>query len=255
MNVTDYLKSLSVELGALENRVRNFIEGDNWLTDGEWKESVLRTVLKRHLPASVEVARGFVIGVGGHSRQLDILLHDTSKPVLHRDGDLVFVTADAVKGIIDVKSKIHSTNLVGAINNLADNAAFTRSNSNFSEQPDELFVGLFAYGTTLHGGNLCQRVLDVLKTSADEDSRRVINHLCLGNSLFVRYWPYRPGDRARHFGYDMWHGYALADLSPGYFIHNAVDSVSGSSVVLNNDVWFPAEGKERVMSCDAGLYP
>ncbi len=39
------------------------------------------------------------------SSQLDVLLFDATKPVLFRDGDLAFVTPDAVVGIIEVESR------------------------------------------------------------------------------------------------------------------------------------------------------
>jgi hypothetical protein len=48
MNVRDYFESLGHELDALKHRVRYLIAETNWQTDGEWKESVLRQVLRRH---------------------------------------------------------------------------------------------------------------------------------------------------------------------------------------------------------------
>ena len=106
MNVTDYYRSLASELHAVKNRVRNFIGSHHWPTDGEWKESVLRTVLRRHLPSNMKVGRGFVVRPERPSKQIDVLIYDASKPVLYQDGDLVIVTCDAVKGIIEVKSNI-----------------------------------------------------------------------------------------------------------------------------------------------------
>src|SRR5512147_173447 len=103
MNVQSHFRSLADELWALKNRVRNFIDDAHWLTDGEWKESVLRNILRRHMPASVGVGRGFVITPNSCSSQVDILIYDTSKPTLYKDGELVFVTADSVKAVIEVK--------------------------------------------------------------------------------------------------------------------------------------------------------
>lgn len=88
MDTKNHFKSLSLELTALKDRVRNFIDDAHWQTDGEWKESVLRTVLNRNLPYNVEAVRGFVITSHGCSKQIDVLLYDKSKPVLFRDGDL-----------------------------------------------------------------------------------------------------------------------------------------------------------------------
>jgi hypothetical protein len=107
MNVENYFESISLELKALKDRVRNLIGTNHHnLTDGEWKETILRAILKRHLPSNVEVGSGFVVKPNSSSKQIDILIYDTSKPVLYRDGDLVIITPDSVKGIIEVKTKI-----------------------------------------------------------------------------------------------------------------------------------------------------
>ncbi len=65
MNVESYFKSLSLEFTALKDRVRNFIDDAHWLTDGEWKETVLRTILSRSLPQDILIGRGFIVTPGG----------------------------------------------------------------------------------------------------------------------------------------------------------------------------------------------
>jgi hypothetical protein len=114
MRLEAYLRSLTDETEALKNRVRYLIEDRHWQTDGEWKESVIRQILRRYLPNSVTVCRGFVVTATRSSRQLDILICDSSKPVLFRDGDLVFVAPDAVLGVIEVKSKLTVTQFARA---------------------------------------------------------------------------------------------------------------------------------------------
>jgi hypothetical protein len=52
MDIRAHFASLTQELEALRDRVRNLsVEDPHWPTDGEWKESVLRAVLKSYLPA------------------------------------------------------------------------------------------------------------------------------------------------------------------------------------------------------------
>src|SRR5690348_10543597 len=104
MQIEAYFKSLTREVNALKGRVRHLIEGNHWQTDGEWKESVVRQILRRHLPGSVEVGRGFVVTQDAATHQLDVLIFKSSKPVLFRDADLVFVTPDSVVGVVEVKS-------------------------------------------------------------------------------------------------------------------------------------------------------
>jgi hypothetical protein len=68
MDVPRYSQSLLGELEALKDRVRQFIHDHHWLTDGEWKEGVLRNFPRRNLPNTVEVGRGFVVTDAGVSR-------------------------------------------------------------------------------------------------------------------------------------------------------------------------------------------
>ena len=74
MNVPEYFESISLDLNALKNRVRNFISDAHWQTDGEWKESVLRNILRRHLPKNIEVGRGFIVRPEDCSTQIDVLI-------------------------------------------------------------------------------------------------------------------------------------------------------------------------------------
>src|SRR5579872_2090540 len=55
MSLNSYFESLNDEMMGLRDRVRNFIKGQHWLTDGEWKESVLRSILRRNLPSHLAV--------------------------------------------------------------------------------------------------------------------------------------------------------------------------------------------------------
>lgn len=240
MDVTKYFQSLSLELDAMKDRVRNIIGGSHWPTDGEWKESVLRTILRRHLPGTVKVGRGFVIKPGHPSKQIDVLIYDDSKPILYQDGDLVMVTTDAVKGIIEVKSNIGISDFSKITKKLADNAEFI-----LKDRPGNpsIFVGLFSYDSQITM-NHSERILSDIQTTAKQDRNRIINHFSLGESLFVRFWDSSPYGNSN---YDKWHSYLLERKAAGYFINNVVDAVVNDSVYLNQDVWFPAEGKENKM--------
>ena len=61
MDTKKYFESLSLECDALKDRVKNFIADSHWLTDGEWKESVLRSMIKRSISSTVGVGRGFIV--------------------------------------------------------------------------------------------------------------------------------------------------------------------------------------------------
>ena len=234
MNVREYFETLGQEIAALKHRVRHLIADAHWQTDGEWKETVVRHVLRRHLPATAVVGRGFVVSGQTQTRQIDILVHDASKPVLFRDGDLAFVTPDAVLGILEVKARVNDTILRQAAGTIAANAQLIRSHPN-----TRAFSGIFAFD--LDGRARPQRLVDILSEAAPTYDER-LDFACLGASTFLRYWNEDP-ETGRHV-YKSWHAYNVPDLAAGYFVHNVVDAVSPESVFRNREVWFPRPGKE-----------
>jgi hypothetical protein len=233
MRIDEYFRSLTAEVEALRDRVRQLIETSHWQTDGEWKESVIRQILPRQLPASVNVGRGFVITAAAASSQLDVLLFDSTKPVLFRDGDLAFVTPDAVIGVIEVKSRATPHLVAEAAKKLAANMLLIRRHPNI-----HAFAGIFAFED---GGGDSQAYLNAIAGAAERWENRV-DLVCVGGSRFIKYWHFNPEDVQQ--SYDGWHSYDLPERAPGYFVHNVIDSVSPDSVFSNNEVWFPPGGKE-----------
>ena len=115
-----YHRSLAAELNAVKDRVRHLIR--HWPTDGSFKESVLRNVLRRHLPESLFVGTGFVVTAADCSRQIDLLIVDKDHPRLFWDGDLIIVTPDAVRAVIEVKTGLDGPSAIEeAIMTLAAN--------------------------------------------------------------------------------------------------------------------------------------
>jgi hypothetical protein len=233
MRTTDYLQSLSAETQVLKNRVRYLIEDNHWQTDGEWKESVVRQVLRRHLPASVIVGRGFVVSAEDRSHQIDVLIFDSSMPVLFRDGDLAIVTPDAVVGMVEVKSRANPGIIAEAAGKCADDIAFVRRHLN-----SKAFAAIFAFES---GEARPEAYLAAIRDASPEKQQR-LDFVCLGDSRFIKYWDLDPAKGNRF--YETWYSYQLPEMAPGYFFHNVIDAVSPRSVLQNNDVWFPRQGKE-----------
>ncbi|WP_142830830.1 DUF6602 domain-containing protein [Planococcus soli] len=234
MNMVPYFQSISNELSSLQQRVRHLMDDPHWVTDGEWKESVLRNILRRYLPETIKVGRGFIYTKNQCSTQIDVLLYDSSYPIIFKDGDLVFVTPDAVRGIIEVKSKINTQDLSRVFSKLASNAEIVNRNILSDKRP--CFTGLFSF----ENNNVREAAL--LKTLNDVcagNINKVITHICLGTCTFVRFWTNSP-ERQKN----IWHSYALEKLAPAYFITNVLESVSPSSINTNSSIWFPLENKE-----------
>lgn len=234
MKLEHYFTSLAQELGSLKGRVRHLIADAHWLTDGEWKESVVRQVLRRNLPATVEVGRGFVVTGNRASRQLDVLIRDASKPVVFRDGDLAFITPDAVLGVIEVKSRMTAGIFEDSLRKLASDIEMVRLHPN-----TRAFAALFSFEAANTSG---QRLLTILARVLSNSNQR-LDFASIGESIFLKYWELDPRREDRRM-YESWHSYSLPNHAQGYFIHNAIDAISPESVFSNNEVWFPVGGKE-----------
>lgn len=222
-----------MEVNSLKSRVRQLMTNPHWLTDGEWKESVVRQILRRQLPTTALVSRGFIVSGGGESTQIDVLIHDAAKPSLFKDGDLVFVTPDAVLGIIEVKSRIRAADSSDILGKLALNAALIRRHANA-----RAFVSLFAFEADEEA--LAAFILAASQSAPTWNHR--LDFAAIGESGFIKYWDLDPKKPTRL--YNSWHSYDLYGRAAGYFFHNVVDAISPESVLRNSDVWFPATGKE-----------
>lgn len=227
----NYFKSLTLELTALKDRIRSFVQDNHWLTDGEWKESVLRAFLRRHLPRNIEIGRGFVITESGLSTQIDVLIYDSTKPILFQDGTLVVVTADAVLGVLEVKTALDSTGYRKAVKKLSDNIRLIQGRS----EPKRVY-GLFSFEFEDETARKIANRLRTLKEAGNARSWEVINLVCLGNSTFIRFWEFDPQDDQREL--DAWRAYELVDQAPGYFIHNVIQQLCPESVEANKRLWY-----------------
>lgn len=185
MNIEAYFRSLSDECATLKNRVRMLINDRHWPTDGEWKESVLRNMIRRSAPESLTIGRGFVVDHDRCSSQIDVLIYDNSLPVLYREGDLVFIAPSSCRAIIEVKSRLTVAQFREAAIRLADDAEFIRPRG--MEVP--LFTGLFSYeiSTANTAG-----YLQATKDAANGNPLRIIDHAALGDTTFIKYWCSEP---------------------------------------------------------------
>jgi hypothetical protein len=231
-NLEAYHRSLSAELAALKDRVRHLVR--HWPTDGEHKEVALRSVLRRHVPDTVHVGRGFVVTPEDSSPQIDVLLIDASTPALFRDGDLFIVTPDAVRAIVEVKSRLDGEAAIGdAISHLQLAASYCGNGMR-----QQTWAGLFVY----EGDNTDlahQNLLRALGRRA-RDENPAVHCVSAGQSTFVRWWP--------QSSHNQWRSYSLDGLAPAYFLGNLLHHLNGRGSWSARTTWFPlqmAGGKER----------
>lgn len=236
MNLRKHFESLGLEVQAVKNRVRYLIEGNHWQTDGEWKESVLRSVLRRYLPASVLIGRGFVLASDQASHQLDILIYKAESPVLFRDGDLVILTPDAVLGIIEVKTQLNPSEYRNTAEKLSEDISFIRNHPNCFR----VFAGVFSYRSSSGNSE------DYLRKTQEVCMayRKRITFASIGENVFLKYWHFQPNSEKAKM-YQSWHAYNLPKMAIGYFISNVINSVCPDSLYTNSELWYPNSGKEE----------
>jgi hypothetical protein len=256
-NTRLFQESITQELDIIKNRVRDLIGNAHWGEEGRFKEAVLKNILRQFLPKNLSVGTGFILKATGNndndnvlSSQLDIIVYDNTLPVLFSEGDFVITTLKNVRAIIEVKSRLDPTSFRQVVKQFDHSIAhfvheISRQFFSVSNRPipnrKKIFAGIFAFD---FDGNIDSKVID----KSLKESRKVINHISLGRSHFVKFWKQSDGNRlARPIDseYDFYNVYDLDNLSFSYFISNLIDITSGG---LNDRYWFsfPVEGTKEI---------
>lgn len=231
-----YHRSLTEELYSIKDRIRNLVK--HWSTDGEAKEVAIRSLLRRHLPESVIVGRGFIVTPSTSSTQIDVLVVNAAKPTLFKDGDLLIVTPDAVLGVIEVKTELRTTaEMSDALKKLSRVEETCRDMTG----KDSVWSGLFVF----HGDvSSQQRILQAVGESYQQ-TKRTVNCVSCGKSVFIRYWTRGADVHSLERG-PVWHSYELPDVAPSYFVGNLIDWISSVDNQTASFAWFPMlGGKEQ----------
>lgn len=209
-NPAKYQKSIANELSVIKDRVRFLIGDKHWASDGTYKETILRNVIKRFLPPNLGVGYGFILRYEAEtvypSTQIDIIVYDTSYPLVFQQDDFIITTSSAVKGIIEVKTKITSNNFGEVIKKCTELDRYLNI---------RVFNGIFAFEGSLDFDN--EMILNHLRANKGQ-----VNHICVGENKFIRFWP--PGDdflseyvQEKHYTI-----YDIEKFAFSYFISNLV---------------------------------
>ena len=246
MSIKEFHKSTVKELLAVKDRVRNLI--NHWGEDGRYKEAVLKSIIQRFLPEKFKIASGFVVRqtdereIHKSSTQIDLIIYDSSFPVLFKEGDFVILTPDAVNAIIEVKANIQNQNIQEILLKSNQNGKFIFNGKR--NKTDPFFNGIFSYeGYENITPN--SAVLETIKESNIEFendqyfNQFVVNHISFNNHNFYKYWPQ---DNEKHYIY------MIEDLSFAFFISNIIDYVGINSVIDNSNLWFPVDKSFNVIS-------
>ena len=222
-NLKAFHESTTKELDITKDRVRNLIGSSNWGEDGRYKEYILRNIIRKFVPSNLKIGTGFIVKNENDeykcSSQIDILIFDSSYPVLFNEGDFFIVSPNSVKAIIEVKTNIENQSLHEAVEKINKNIAFINNHSVFS--------GIFSFegyqGNNITESNLRQKLMSI------NQSNKRVNHICLNKDIFIKFWPIL----------SKYSVYRINNLSFSYFISNLVYSVTNQNIQNESDLWFP----------------
>src|SRR5262249_25473587 len=129
-----YLATFADDLLAKSRRIDYLVRHTG--TVGNYREELLRATLRQLLPKCYEVSTGFIQDC---PRQLDILIWDAMRySPLFREQGFVVVPSAAVRGVIEVKTRLDTKSLDEALAILTDVLRF--------DQPViPIFKGIFAF--------------------------------------------------------------------------------------------------------------
>lgn len=127
VDIGAFLDSWSDELAAQAKRVRQLIGDAHWLSDGNHKEAVLRSFLRKYVPTMYSVLTGFAVNPESQlrlTRQQDVLICDLANhsPLLIEDS-FAIVPSACVAGYIEVKSSLTSSDLQDALGAVSQSSA------------------------------------------------------------------------------------------------------------------------------------
>jgi hypothetical protein len=245
-SIKKYYESINEELKLIKDRVRYLVK--HFGEDGRYKEAILKNVLRRHLPSHFLIGTGFIVkSLGDYenhasTKQIDLIIYDSSKPVLFSEGDFVILTPDCVSGIISVKTNIENQNLMNEIKSMNEIGEFIYEGLSDFQMGAKLFNGIFSYeGYTQINTRTIQDKIEggftdvkidhsILK---DEYKNFMVNHITLNEKYFIKSWPHKGT-----FEIDI---YELENLSFSYFISHILHTVSRNDNLYRQEIRFPVD--------------
>jgi hypothetical protein len=231
-----YLQSLTDELTAIRNRVRLLVK--NWPADGHFKEVVLRQVLRRHLPESVFVGTGFVVNTFGPSGEIDVLIVDRAMPTLFKEDELLIVTPESVKAVVEVKTRLGGPSAIcEAVAQLAQRKADVQQHV----QCKDVWAGLFVY----EGND--DRHVDLLRSvgEARSETHAVVDCVAYGDDTLVKFSPVPENEGGREPS-NAWHTFHIPGIAPANFVASLIETLVPQGKDPGSFAWFkPPEGFER----------
>jgi hypothetical protein len=232
-----YHATLTAELDAVRNRVRLLVK--HWPTDGHFKESILRQILRRHLPENMLIGTGFVVNSFGPSGEVDILIVDKSMPTLFKESELLIVTPESVRAVLEVKTRLRGyLEIRDAIQQLAERKAVVERHVRC-----KAWAGLFVYdGSARH-----EDVLNALN-EVYWSTKAAVDMVAIGKHLVVKFFSTSSNKAPAR----SWHSFIVPGLAATNFVASLIEALVGPNKDFGTFAWFrPPAGFSRKLFLQA----
>lgn len=156
--------TIATELSSLSERIRLII--DHGPTVGTYRENLLQNILKKHLPERYHVATGFILGL---PKQIDILIYDRIdySPVF-RENDLVIIPPEAVRAVIEVKTKVNTKSLRSSLD-------FIHEASLTDDLAPPFFKGIFCFESAMSSSAIRNNIVEYYADIDNQAERKIGN--------------------------------------------------------------------------------
>jgi hypothetical protein len=145
-NLGEIMKAAAEDMKAHLAKTRAAIPHN--LSKGEAAEETLRRFLRRHLPASIGIASGFVVdSKGATSKQMDVILYDVAHtPLLFTsdEGGHQLVPSEGVIAVVEVKVQMTPSMVESVFANMQ--SVKTLDKSSFIDQDTAIQTWVQVYG-------------------------------------------------------------------------------------------------------------
>jgi hypothetical protein len=244
LNLKNYHESVTKEMLIKKDRVRNLVK--HWGEEGKYKEAILKNMIKKFLPPHYLIGTGFIVKPGLNrgehipSSQIDLIIYNSTLPILFSEEDFVILTPETVHGIIEVKTNLENQDLTAVIHKMNTVGNFIYEGLHDFSNRSPIFNGVFSFEgfNEINNITLGDKIKKGYENIVNDNSIIIreykyflVNHICLNNNYFIKSWENTDGLSLSQ--------YKLENLSFSYFISNLVITLCESYNDIRPDVWFP----------------
>lgn len=222
---TAYLESISGELASQCKRVRQLIGNRHWLSDGTHHESVLCSLISRHIGSRFQITKGFVLptaGVERISKEQDILIIDPTieAPIFHQYG-LTIVDPRTVVAAISVKATLRHKSLEDGLLGLS---SIDCRRDGLASDHGSLWRAIFFFSTEDAFAKSPSQVASKLCDYAEKHNvpaPKFLNFICVNEHYVLKYEQEQEQAQVRGNAWEY------GQLSASIFLANLADHLAG----------------------------